>query len=228
MSTSEATTGNHTATPTLSQVSLHATAPRSALRHRPINTDTSQKTAPQVTRASRTQKIAQPQADVIDQEESTLLPETTPPPVTSSVSKKRSARPHWLLLVGLGMVLTLLAMFATQSLHGRVTTMWNDIQYGHPRTFQIDAFVGHEPGETPSHFIVTNLHGQIHIIQLLGGDPSQIRTFTGPQLVGADAELIPATIRFVDTRDDGYPDMYLQAGNIQVIYQNVDGTFKPV
>lgn len=227
MSKTDTTTGSQTSTPEGSLVSLHATGPRSVLRHRPINTDTSKKASPRVTRASRTQKIAQVQTDEIDLEEPILLPETSPPPVTTPAAKKRSSRPHWLLLVGLGMIIMLLTMFATQSLRGWASTTWTDIQYGRPRTFQIDAFVGHEPGKTPSHFIVTNLHGQIHIIQLLGGDPSQLQTFTGPKLVGPDAELIPATISFIDTRNDGYPDMYLQAGNIQVIYQNVDETFKP-
>ncbi len=123
------------------------------------------------------------------------------------------------------MILALLAVMAMQTMLGWLTTAWDDVHYGRPRTFQIDAFVGHESGKTPSHFLVLNLQGRIYIIEMPGGDAAHTRIFVGPQLVGSGADLVLATISFVDNRHDHHPDLYLQAGGIQVIYYNSNGTF---
>ncbi|HET8846357.1 MAG TPA: hypothetical protein VFN35_33150, partial [Ktedonobacteraceae bacterium] len=53
----------------------------------------------------------------------------------------------------------------------------NIVTYGTPRTFQIDAVVGHHDGPAhPSHFEGLNLNGQIEVIELHGGDPSHTQT----------------------------------------------------
>src|SRR6266581_204413 len=64
---------------------------------------------------------------------------------------------HPLLYLGIGMI----AMLAMWTLLTTAISWWNitwdDIHYGRPRTFQIDAFVGHnESAGTSSHFIDVN------------------------------------------------------------------------
>ncbi len=46
---------------------------------------------------------------------------------------------------------------------------WNDMHYGRPRTFQIDAVVGqNDSAANPSHFIAMNFKGRIEVIEFPG------------------------------------------------------------
>lgn len=204
-------------------VSLHSTSPRSALRHRPINSDTAAKELPRIPRASRTQTLTQPQKP--DAKASKPTPSEVAQPMTESHSQPRL---HWLVLLGLGMMIALVLVLIGQLAVSWLTTTWDDLHYGRPRTFQVDAYVGHESGQTPSHFIALNIQGRLEVIELPGGDATHAHIYLGPQLIGADADLVPATIHFVDSRHDHHPDMLVQAGNIQVIFHNANGTFVPV
>src|SRR5260370_11857968 len=86
-------------------------------------------------------------------------------------------------------------------------TTWDDIHYGRPRTFQIDAFVGHnEAGGTPSHFIAINLNGRIEVIELPGGAGSKARIYLGPPLYASEDDLIPVTTIFLLLIADHRPD----------------------
>jgi hypothetical protein len=118
------------------------------------------------------------------------------------------------------------------------TTTLDDLRYGRPRTFQVDAYVGHNesPG-MPSHFLVVNLHGRIEIIELPGGDASHARIYIGPQLYGSDADLIPVTLRFIDVNGDKKPNMMItfhspgwlafSDSEQQLVYINENGGFRP-
>src|SRR5260221_8793924 len=105
-----------------------------------------------------------------------------PRPTPVQPSHRTDLHLHWLLLVGVGM----LAMFALWVVGtGLVTwgsTQLDDWQYGRPRTFQIDARVGHNDAVTPSHFIAMNLNRHVMIIELPGGDTSKARIYNGPTL----------------------------------------------
>jgi hypothetical protein len=207
------------ASSSMQSVSLHSTSPRSTLRHRPISSDVAVKEQPRVPRASRTQTLTHgPKA---------------PKPTTSAVAQpttKSHSQPrlHWLVLLGLGMMIALALVLVGQLATSWLMTTWDDLHYGRPRTFQVDAYVGHESGKTPSHFIALNIQGRLEVIELPGGDATHAHIYLGPQLVGADADLLPATIHFVDSRHDHHPDMLVQAGSIQVIFRNANGTFVPV
>jgi len=115
--------------------------PRSVLRHRPLNSDNATKEKPTVIRASRpaltTKKIV--------------------PPVSCSPQKtttlKKGSSPIHLTALGIGMMVAIVAVLLGQLLLGWLGTTWDDLHYGRPRTFQIDAFVGHEMSHTPSHSI---------------------------------------------------------------------------
>jgi len=135
---------------------------------------------------------------------------------------------HPLLYLGIGM-LAMLALWTVLSLAvSWGSTTLNDLQYGRPRTFQIDALVGHnEAGGTPSHFIALNLHGRIEVIEFPGGDGSKARIYLGPQLYGTDANLVPVTLSFVDVNGTHRPDMILHFQNTQLVFINDQGGFRP-
>lgn len=69
---------------------------------------------------------------------------------------------HPLVLVGVGMLVTVLLVLVSQ-----VVVPWgmktaDDVQYGYPRTTQEDHYVGHEQRGTPSHFVAMNVAGADH------------------------------------------------------------------
>jgi len=124
------------------------------------------------------------------------------------------------------MIVAIFAVLLGQLLLGWCSTTWDDLHYGRPRTYQTDAFTGNEPGQTPSHFLVLNLHGRIEIFELLGGDPTKTRVYLGPQIAEPDADLVPVTIQFVDPQRTHHPDMLVQFQGTQVVFHNVHGTFQ--
>ena len=88
--------------------------------------------------------------------------------------------------------------------------------------------MGHEPAQTPSHFIVLNLHGRIEILELPGGDPTRTKLYLGPQIAGVNADLVPVTIHFVPSQQPQHPDMLVQFQGTQLRFRNVDGGFQIV
>jgi hypothetical protein len=108
---------------------------------------------------------------------------------------------------------------------GRVLA--DDLQYGRPRTFQIDAFVGHEESAgIPTHLMAINLDRQIVVLELPGGDPTKVRTIQGPYLFGATEHLTPATLELRDIDGDSLVDLLLHVRQEQVVYLNRDGAFR--
>ncbi len=179
-----------------------------------------------------------------DTNESSRGRTTAAPPQSGTVSKKlpkvpgskqiRSRRGFWhrahpLLYLGVGMIAMLaLWILLTMAVNWWNTT-WDDIHYGRPRTFQIDAFVGHnESAGTPSHFIAINLNGRIEVIEMPGGDGSKARIYLGPQLYGTGDDLIPVTLSFVDVNGDHRPDMIIQFGSTRIVFINDQGGFRPL
>jgi hypothetical protein len=128
---------------------------------------------------------------------------------------------HWLLYVGLGMLaaLALWALGANALAWG--TNEYNNIVYGYPRTFQTDAVVGHnDSARNPSHFMAVNLHGQIIIFELPGGDPSKSQDYIGPDLIGPQDDLLPVTLSFSDINHDGAVDMIVHVSDKDFIFCN--------
>ncbi|HZU01994.1 MAG TPA: hypothetical protein VFA10_20145 [Ktedonobacteraceae bacterium] len=123
----------------------------------------------------------------------------------------RSQRYHPLLYIGTCMLLLCTAyLFALQGL------VWgfdlsSDARYGTPRTFQLDAVVGHHDSpEHQTHFIVLNLHGQIEIIEIPGGDPSHERVYVGPLLKGAGAAKEVVTVQIQNGQKAGKPNLLVR------------------
>ncbi len=229
--------------------------PRSALRYRPTSAETitvdeyitgANTPVREIRRASR---YRQPQAVDKRAKQEDIDP-AEPDRGSATASRKRAAsaipttpthtprprktawprsRLHPLFFLGVGMLATL-ALIAVLS----IVTTWfattlDDLRYGRPRTFQIDAYVGHNesPGN-PSHFLAINLHGRIAIFELPGGDASHARIYIGPQLYGSNADLIPVTLSFIDVNGDHKPDMIITFQGTQVVFINDQGGFRPL
>ncbi|GCE31470.1 hypothetical protein KDA_69540 [Dictyobacter alpinus] len=190
---------------------------------------------PRIPRASRQ---IQPKRTTGTQQRNTTgtqvgRPTKRPLPITETHEAPGPVQPHpkrhWLVSLGLGMVLMLVIVFCWQFVAQRTGSFYADWQYGHPRTFQTDAFVGHESVATiPSHFIVVNLNGMIQILELPGGDQTKVQRFQITQLSGANAADVPVTIEFVDPNHTHHPDMLVHIQDAQILLKNEKGTFHVV
>jgi hypothetical protein len=136
--------------------------------------------------------------------------------------------PHWLLYVGVGMIAMLALWVVGSSALAWGLARYNDIRYGNPRTFQIDAVVGHgDDAAHPSHFIAINLHRHVFVIEFMAGNPAKAISYSGPYLFGQGGDLIPVTLEFRDVTGDGQPDMLIHIQDQTIVFVN-DGTkFRP-
>lgn len=129
------------------------------------------------------------------------------------------------------LVTAVLALIAIYAVMGNVLS-WgrsriDDVRYGNPRTYQLDAVVGHEDGAgTPTHLMAMNLNRQVVIVELPGGDPAKIRTLTGPYLFGAEEDKTPVLMRLDDLNRDGAKDLVVSIKNEEIVYLNRDGQFQ--
>ncbi len=197
--------------------------PRSTLRHRPIASP-SEKGPEEPPRVPRASRPSQTHTTAPRTRTTRIVPAT---PTKQLPSTRSWQQEHWLVFLGIGMLLALLVVCIGQLAVGWFSATWDNIHYGYPRTYQVDAFVGHESGKTPSHFIAINLHGRIEVIEFPGGDASHAKIYIGPQLYDAGADLIPVTLQFVDTHHNHQPDMIVQFRTTQIMFHNVQGTFRP-
>jgi hypothetical protein len=211
-------------------------APKSLLRHRPIDPTMKVVEPPRVPRASRTQ-THRPSATA------TFTPPLTPAvsidvPVWKQGGKAQvscakaqvaplSWRHHLLVFgIGVGMALAVLLVIVGQFLIGWIGTTMDDLHYGRPRTYQVDAVVGQNDSSAhPSHFLALNLRGQIEVIEFPGGDATHARIYLGPHLYGSNADLVPVTLHFIDSHHDHHPDMIVQVQGEQMVFLNAQGSF---
>jgi hypothetical protein len=124
-------------------------------------------------------------------------------------------------------VLALLAIYVVMS----QAVVWanvklDDLRYGRPRTFHLTAHVGNEQqGIVETQFIAMNLDRQVVVLEIPGGDVSQIKALNGPYLFGAGENLTPVTLHMNDVNADGTRDLVLQVKDEEVIYLYRDGGF---
>lgn len=159
------------------------------------------------------------------------LPPNTQQPQQAAYSEEPHARSraHWMLIFGIGMM----AMLALWVLGSLLVNWWtlaqDDWHYGRPRTYQIDAVVGHgDSAANPSHFIALNLNRHVVIIELPGGDASKARIYGGPTLLGNGQDLAPVTLSFKDVNGDGLPDMLVHVQDQTFVMINDHGQFRPL
>jgi hypothetical protein len=207
--------------------------PRSALRHRPLESDVDQQGMTSITPvAQRASRLRSPQTEE-DEQATPGSASTGPRPKTPPLSRtggRRSGklRVHPLLLLGLGMIVMLVLWTLLTLVVSWWNTTWNDLHYGRPRTFQTDAVVGqNDSPSNPSHFIALNLNGRIEVIEFPGGNASKARIYIGPQLYGNGDNLIPVTLSFVDVNGTHHPAMILHFQDTRLVYINGNGGFRP-
>jgi len=135
---------------------------------------------------------------------------------------------HWLVFVGIAMLIMIIGWVAFNALGSWWQTTQDDWHYGRPRTFQTDAVVGHNDSSTnPSHFIALNLNRHALIIEMPGGDATKARIFNGPILIGPGQDLAPVTLSFQDVNGDGLLDMIVNVQDAHFVFINGGGTFHP-
>jgi len=177
--------------------------------------------------------ITQPGA-VIQRRRSSLAPTTSSGVASKAIAPSMSkgvryARRFPLVAIILGMAMMALLAFTLSSVGSWWQMHQNDVTYGRPRTFQVDAVVGHnDSAANPSHFIFMNLNRHVIIIEMPGGDSSKARIYNGPVLFGDGQDLTPVTAEFKDVNGDGRPDMIVHIQDQTLVYLN-DGTqFQPL
>ncbi len=169
--------------------------------------------------------------DELELDQPTAAPVRTPPrklhpaAVLAAASAPPIARPLPQVrpyTIALGVAIAgLLLYLLTSTLVGWLGTKADDLQYGRPRTFQLDAYVGHdENSDSPTHFIAINLNHQVDIIELPGGDVSKARAISGPYLFGNGEDLTPVRLEVRDVNGDHKPDLLVDIKNEQVVYIN--------
>ncbi len=157
-----------------------------------------------------------------------VRPSLAPQVSAAKMTPSRRGRLHWLVYVGIGMLVVLALWLLFTILGSWWQDTQNDWKYGRPRTFQIDAVVGHhDSAENPSHFIALNLNAQLIIIEFPGGDPTRARVYNGPRLIGPGEDLAPVTLSFRDVTGEGKPDMIATVDGAEIVFINDRGAFRP-
>ena len=157
--------------------------------------------------------------EVIQQGNKRLVIHNEPPP-----KPKRQA--HWLLYLGLGMIVMLGVWYGLTQFSLWWTNHQLDSTYGFPRTWQTDQAVGFGDSQIPTHFIVINLNGQTEAIVCPASNCTKAVVYLGPRLFGDNAASVPVTLSFQDTTHSGKLDMIMHVGDQQVIFVNVGTQFK--
>lgn len=146
------------------------------------------------------------------------------PSQAATTGRWQQSRP-FIIAAGAALAILLLYLVFSAALSW-LSVKADDLQYGSPRTFQLDAYVGHnESVGNPSHFIAINLNHQVDIIELPGGDVSKARAISGPYLFGSGEDLTPVTLQVRDVNGDSKPDLLVNIKSEQVVYINSGSDF---
>ena len=147
---------------------------------------------------------------------------------SGGLNSGQGRRFHWMLFLGMAMFIMVLGWIAFSALANWWQVTQDDWHYGRPRTFQVDAVVGHNDSPSnPSHFMAVNLNRHIMIFEIPGGDESKTKIYYGPTLLGDGQDLTPVTLTFKDVNGDGKPDMIVNVQDTHFVFINENGSFRP-
>jgi hypothetical protein len=136
---------------------------------------------------------------------------------------------HALVWLGLGMIVMIVLWIGGNYLINWWQIHQDDSTYGRPRTFQIDAVVGHHDSTSnPSHFIAVNLNRHAIVIEIPGGDASKARIYPVTTLFGDGQDLTPVTLSFKDVNGDGLVDLEIHIQDQTLVMLNENGSFRPL
>jgi hypothetical protein len=211
--------------------------PSSARRYRPTPPVQSQTATQQASKEPTTKepytKEPNTQGVLIQRRRSSLSPKNTNGIASNAITLsgkqvQRSTRRFPLVAILVGVVLTIVLFMSISALASWWHGYQEDILYGRPRTFQLDAVVGHSDSVThKTHFIFLNLNRHVEIIEIPGGDATHTRIFIGPVLFGDGQDLTPVTGEIRDVNGDGKPDLIVHIQDEQIVYLNNGTTFVP-
>lgn len=149
---------------------------------------------------------------------------TTHTPQARQHAKQAVRRFHWLFYVGGSMVAGVALWIVGNTAITLGQTVYDNLTYGTPRTFQVNANVGHQG---ISHFIAQNLNGDIVVIEENPSNLAQSHIYQGPVFSGPGADEYVATLTFKDVNGDGKPDMVIAVDNQRFILVNTGSAFRP-
>ena len=216
-------------------------SPRSALRYQSLSMTDETQPGPRRARRGRVRPDAPADATRGAPDDRDPEAEENQPSRRRSVAPapRRNAAPpppartrrrfHPLFFLGVGLMAFVLLWWGMAQVLIWGNNGLNTLKYGYPRTFQVDAVVGHnDSASAPSHFEAINLRGQIEVIEWPGGNAAQARVYVGPHMLGPGNDLVPVTLRFVDLNSDGKPDMVILANGGAIVFINDQGRFRPL
>ena len=147
---------------------------------------------------------------------------------TRVMNRRRVDRTTLVIWVCLGLIVMLVGWW----LLSWVANWWQGVtdnwQYGTPRTFQADHYVGlGDSPAHPDHFIVLNLHGVIEVIQLNPQDHTKDAVYV---LTSVGNASLPASLSFRDVDGNGKIDIVVTIGDsdrYSIVLLNNGKTFQP-
>ena len=88
--------------------------------------------------------------------------------------------------------------------------------------------VGHnnDSPAQPTNFIGLNLHRQVTVFEIPGGDTSKASVINGPYLFGEGEDLTPVHLDTVDVNGDGKLDLMVSVKDEQLVFINDNGSFR--
>jgi len=141
---------------------------------------------------------------------------------------------HWLLPLGIGMIAMLVLWEVGSLALAWGLARYDDLRYGNPRTYQVNAVVGHggDSAQHPSHFIAINLNRQAIVVEFPAGSQAGALSYVVPYyILGPGGDLTPITLEFRDVTGDGRPDMiihiHLQSQDQTFVFVNGGTKFRP-
>ena len=194
-------------------------------RHSPIADDLEEDESYSPARSPRSAIRYTSQDQVIQQGNKRIIvhhglpPGRQPPPQPEPVTTQRK---HWLFWLGCIFCIMLLGWTVLSILSGFIQHKRDDLLYGTPRTFQIDANVAHF-GRV-SHFTAINLDGYIEIFETQRGHPEAAKIYTPTALLINPTD--PVTLSFQDVTGNGKLDMIITAPSFQEVMFNNGTSFQ--
>ncbi len=149
-------------------------------------------------------------------------------PVVGPNHHHRTIRLHWLVFVGLAPLVMILGYVALNAFASWWQVHTDDTTYGRPRTFQVDAVVGHgDSAAHPSHFLALNLNRHLVIVEIPGGNIAKSVIYGAGVLVGDGQDVTPVTLSFADVNGDNKPDMLVHVLDQTLVFLNTGMKFVP-
>ena len=134
---------------------------------------------------------------------------------------------HWLVPVGVTMLIAIVCYLLLYGTWVGGKNLYNDWAYGaSTRTYHLEAMVGDHDASSPTHFIATNLHGTIDVIELPGGDITHAKAFPGPHLLWSNADRAVVTLEVKDVNHDNKPDIIVHVqGDTNLLFEQTTAKF---